>query len=178
MGYQIHTVETAPDGAKRILKQVQSAYGFVPNLMGVMAEAPALLEGYITLSKIFEQSSLSLIERQVVLLATSFINNCTYCMAAHTTIASSRGMSNEVMYAIKEGKPITDRKLEALRSFTQAVVETSGWPPDHHLQQFFAAGYSRANALEVVLGIGLKTLSNYTNHLAKTPIDSAFKTTQ
>ena len=174
MNYTIHNLNTAPEAAKEILAGAKKAYGFVPNLLGTMAEAPALVKAYTTLSRIFEETSFSAAERQVVLLTVSYENGCGYCVAAHSVIAAMQKVLDDVVGAIREGEPIADPRLEALRRFTAAVVTSRGWPTEGDTKAFLAAGYGKRQVLEVVLGIGLKTLSNYTNHIAETPLDGAF----
>ncbi|MGE3993953.1 carboxymuconolactone decarboxylase family protein [Pseudorhodoplanes sp.] len=139
-----------------------------------MAEAPALLKAYVALSEIFDSTSLNATERQVVLLAVSYENNCEYCIAAHSVISGMQRVPDNVVQAIRVGHPIADRKLEALRRFAAAVAKTRGWPSDADAAAFLDAGYTSQQALEVVLGVGMKTLSNYANHLAETPLDQAF----
>ncbi len=170
----VQSIETAPAAARDLLKSAQGKLGFVPNLFGVLAHAPALLEGYLTLGSIFDRTSLSPTERQVVLLATSFENECDYCMAAHTAIAGMQKVDPAVIAALRDGLAIADPKLEALRNFTSEVVRMRGWPSEDATSRFAAAGYSHAQVLEVVLGVGLKTMSNYANHFAHTPLDPAF----
>ena len=174
MTYRVHTIDTAPAAAKEILSGAKQSLGFVPNLYAVMAEAPALLKAYTTLSRILDETSFSATERQVVLLAASYVNNCEYCVAAHSAIAGMQKVPNDVVKAIRDGQPISDKKLEALRRFTAAVVTLRGWPSEADTQAFLAAGYGPAQILEVVLGVGMKTLSNYANHIAGTPLDQAF----
>lgn len=174
MSFQLHTVETAQGDAKGILANSQKALGFIPNMYATMAEAPALLKAYTTISRILDESSLSVTERQVVLLSVSYINGCEYCVAAHSVIAEMQKVSPSVVEAIRAGREIPDRKLEALRRFVEAVVSKQGHPEASDIDRFLGAGYGRAQILEVVLGIGMKTLSNYTNHIAQTPLDPAF----
>lgn len=175
MSYKIHSVESAPAAARETLAGAKKNLGFVPNLFGVMAEAPALLKAYATLSGIFDETSFNTTERQVVLLVASYENDCGYCVAAHTAIAEMQKVPNDVVKAIRNGQPVADRKIEALRRFTSAVVTSRGWPSEADTRDFLAAGYGRQQVLEVVLGVGMKTLSNYANHVAKTPLDPAFK---
>lgn len=174
MSYKIHDPDTAPAAAKEILAGAQKAFGFVPNLLGVMSEAPALAKAYTTLARIFEETSFSATERQLVLLTASYENGCEYCIAAHSTIAGMQKVPAAVIGAIRDGKPIPDAKLDALRRFTATMVKSRGWPTEADTSAFLAAGYARQQILEVVLGIGFKTLSNYTNHVAETPLDAAF----
>ncbi len=175
MDFTIHDTSSAPADARPFLEKSQASYGFVPNLHGVMAESPALLEAYRTVSEIFDKTSLNGVERNVVLLTISYENGCTYCMAAHSTIATMQKVPEDVVAALRNGTPIADTKLEALRQFTSAVVNSRGWPDQAVVDALLAAGYGKAQILDVILGVGLKTMSNYTNHLADTPADSVFQ---
>lgn len=174
MTYTVHTAETAPEAAKEILTGAQKSFGFLPNLLGVMAEAPALVNAYITLNRIFQETSFSPTERQIVMLTASYENGCDYCVAAHSTMAGTQKVPQNVVQAIRDGVPIADAKLEALRRFTAILVNTRGWPADADVDVFLKAGYGKKQILEVILGIGAKTLSNYTNHVTHTPLDRAF----
>ena len=169
-----HSIETAPEGAKPFLNAAKSAYGFVPNLLGTMAEAPAILEGYMTLAGIFDKTDLSETERQIILMTNNRLNGCEYCMAAHTSISQGAGVPGDVVNSLRTNTPIADPKLEALRTFAAVINEKRGWPEPSDIEPFLAAGYTRQNILEVILGTALKVMSNYTNHVAATELDAAF----
>ncbi|MCG8418120.1 MAG: carboxymuconolactone decarboxylase family protein [Proteobacteria bacterium] len=172
--FLIHSSETAPARSRKTLEEVEAKYGFTPNLFGVFAGAPAAAEAYLALGNAFASSSLSPVEQQIVAIAASTVNGCTYCVAAHSTVATMVKMPAEVLSALRDGRALPDAKLEALRVFTIKAVEKRGWLSDSDLGDFFRAGYNRASVLEVIVGLALKTLSNYTNHIAKTPLDDAF----
>lgn len=174
MTYQIHTQETAPAAAKDILMGVQKALGFVPNMLAIMADAPAVLEAYQSTGVLFDKTSLSATERQVVMLTTSAENGCEYCVSAHSALSAMQKVPDHVVQAIRNDTPIADPKLEVLRRFTSEMVETRGNPSASMLEAIAQAGYRETQMLEIVLGIGLKTVANYINHLAKTPLDDAF----
>jgi uncharacterized peroxidase-related enzyme len=174
--FDVHTTETAQTPAAEMLGEIEKAYGFIPNLHGVFAESPATLRAYMSLGKIFDESSFSATERQLIILAVSRFNDCRYCMAAHTVVAGMQKVPSDVVAAIREDRPIQDDRLEALRTFATAVVEKRAWVSDEEVTAFLAAGFTRAQLLEVILGVTFKTLSNYTNHIADTPLDAAFKT--
>jgi uncharacterized peroxidase-related enzyme len=173
--FTIHTPETAPAGSKDLLNGVKNAYGFLPNLMAVFAESPVALEAYATLSGIFEKSQLSTTEQQIILMTNNRLNNCTYCMSAHTTISQMQGVSQDVIDALRDGTALADSKLEALRIFAAKVNVTRGDYLQADLDAFLSAGYTKENLLEVIVGTSLKVLSNYTNHIASTPVDDAFQ---
>lgn len=174
MNLKVHTRESAPAEARGDLQAVAERYGFVPNLMGVMAGAPSLLKAYLQIGELFSRTSLTPVEQQVVLLTVSASNRCDYCMAAHSVAARMQKVPEEVVRVLRDGVPIADARLEALRVVTAEIVERRGWPTETSVAAFFAAGYANEQLLEVVLGVGMKTLSNYTNHLAHTPLDKQF----
>jgi uncharacterized peroxidase-related enzyme len=172
--FSVHTIQSASAQSSELLIEADAAYGFVPNLLGVLAESPTALKAYMTLSKVFEQSSLSATERQVALLAVSRFNDCRYCMAAHTAIAGMQEVPVHVVKSIRMDQAIEDQRLEALRKFTTLVVEKRGSVSAQDIAAFEGAGFGRAQVLEVILAISFKTLSNYVNHVADTPLDAAF----
>ena len=100
---------------------------------------------------------------------------CHYCVTAHTGIAKSMGVSDDISDALRNETPLPNARLEALRTFTLSVVRDRGNVDDGAVQAFLNAGFTRRQILEVILGVSQKVMSNYTNHLANTPIDAAFK---
>jgi len=171
----LHTPDTAPEAARPLLENSQRLYGgMIPNLHAVMAESPALLEAYQQLNEIFARASFDTIEQNIVWLAVNYQNECTYCMAAHTAVARFAGVGEADIKALREGRPLADKKHESLRAFTAHMVESRGWPDKGTLQRLLDAGYTQQSVLDVILAIGMKTLSNYTNHVAHTPLDDAF----
>lgn len=172
--FTTHTIESAPEASKPFLQGAKSKYSIVPNLLANMAEAPAILEGYITLAGIFAKTDLSETERQIILMTNNRLNGCNYCMAAHTSISQVAGVPTNVIEALRTNTPISDPKLEALRQFAETVNLSRGYLADKDVQAFLDAGYTQQTVLEVVLGTSLKVLSNYTNHITGTQVDAAF----
>ncbi len=141
----------------------------------MLAEAPAALEGYATLFQIFDKSSFTPAERQVVYLTANYENECQYCMAGHSVLAKIAHVPDQAIAALREGQRIEDSQLEALRTFTSKVVTNRGWVSEADVNAFLAAGYTKQNVLEVILGVAVKVISNYTNHVAHTPADPFMK---
>lgn len=172
--FVVHSHETSPEGSRPLIAAAKAKFGFVPNLIGMLAESPAAAGGYLGIGDQFDQSSFSPVERQVVLLAVSFENSCDYCMAAHSVVAGMSHVPAAAIEALRTGAALPDARLDALATFTRAVVRERGRVPDAAVATFLAAGFTRAQVLEVVLGVAMKTLSNYANHIARTPLDDAF----
>lgn len=161
-----HTDQTAPSGAAEVLAKVKDRYGFIPNLAAHVAEAPLVLDAVMNLSGAFDQTSLTPQERQVVLLTVSALNGCSYCKTVHTAFGRIAEMDGETLKAVVAFEPLSDRKLNALRDFTRQVVDEKGWVKEDDVKAFLAAGYTKAQVFEVVMGVAMKTLTNYSNHLA------------
>ena len=175
--FKTHTIDSAPAASKPLLEGAQSAFGFVPNLLAGMAEAPALLEGYMGLAGIFDKTDLDVTERQIILMTNNRLNGCDYCMAAHTVIAEGQGVPDCAIEVLRSGGafPEEKAKYEALRQFTITINESRGWPSECAVKAFLAAGYTQQTVLEVILGTSLKLMSNYTNHVMNTPLDEQFQ---
>ncbi len=174
--FVFHELDSAPEGSKAALEGAQKALGFVPNLYAGLAEAPAALKAYLTLGEVLGGSSFSPVEQQVLFLAVSAENGCDYCMAAHSTIARNMvKVDGAVVDALRDRARLPDARLDALAQFTHAVVSKRGWVRGPVLDRFLAAGYTRAQVLEVILAVAMKTLSNYSNHVMQTPVDDAFQ---
>ncbi len=172
--YQVHTVETAPEKSKPLLEQVKQKMGFIPNILGTFAESPAMLKAYLVLSDALNEGTLSNAERQVIFLTASYENECCYCMAAHSTMAAGMKVDKDVIEALREGKPIADPKLAALQTFVREMVVKRGWVTEEDVRKVMDAGYTRGQVLEVVAGVALKTLTNYSNHIIPPPVDKGF----
>lgn len=173
--FTIHTVESAPDAAKPLLEASQKAFGLIPNLHGVMAESPQHLEAYQHLHQLFQETSLSAVERNVVWLAINVEHQCHYCVPAHTGIAKSQGVDDATIEALRNNQPLPDERLELLRQFTLKLVRRRGVVADADVDAFLAAGFTRQHVLDIILGLAQKVMSNYVNHLADTPVDAPFQ---
>jgi len=173
-----YTIANAPEPSKPLLARVHKALGFVPNLFATFAESPAVLEGYLAMSGSLDKGALSATERQLVEIAVSTENRCAYCVAAHSTIAGMFKARPEIVAAVRTGAPVGDAKIDALVTFTRAVVLNKGFVPETAVAAFLTAGYSKAQLLEVVGHVGLKVLANYTHALTGAPLDEAFQPQQ
>jgi len=165
-----------PAGSRPILEKVQKGFGFIPNLFAAFSNSPILLEGYLGLDAVYSRGTLSAAERQLVFLTASVVNECAYCVAAHSTL--SKGMLKvpaTVVAAVRDGQPVADAKLNALVNLTREIVQSRGHVAAATIQLFLNAGYRNDQIGEVLIGVALKTISNYTHHLSPVEIDSAFK---
>jgi len=168
------TGHTVPEASRPVLEAVGKAYGFVPNLLATFANSPTTLQGYTTLDGIWEKGTLTAVELQLVLLTASTENACGYCSAAHATVAKMLKADARTVNAVRTGAPIAESKVKALVALTRELVAARGHAREQTIDAFLAAGYTAPQVLEVLVGIALKTISNYLDHINPTEIDAPF----
>lgn len=173
--FTLYTAENAPEEAKPLMVDSVAAFGMLPNLHAVMAEAPTLLKGYQVLHDLFQKTSFNAEELTVVWQSINVEHNCHYCVPAHSAIAAAMKVDQGIVDSLVNNTPLANPKLEALRETTLAMTRERGVISNEQLEKFFAAGYGKQQLLEIILGLSQKVMSNYTNHLADTPVDEPFK---
>jgi alkylhydroperoxidase family enzyme len=172
---KVHTIESAPEDSKPLLENSLKAFGMIPGLHGMLASAPEALEAYQKLHELFVNSSFNNDELTVVWQTINVENACHYCVPAHTGIAKMMKVDDAITEALRNEKPLENSKLEALRAMTLTIVRNRGHVTQEDLDTFYDAGYGERQVLEIILGLSQKTLSNYANHIANTPVDAAFQ---
>ncbi|MGX9417615.1 carboxymuconolactone decarboxylase family protein [Vibrio sp. RC27] len=173
--FKIHTMDTVPAESKEFAENSFKANGRLPGLHGVMAEAPGLLEGYQILHKLFVESSFDVDEKTVIWQTINVEHECHYCVPAHTGIAHMMGVDPSLTEALRNSAPMPTERLQVLHDTTLAMTRERGYLSQEQVDRFFAAGYTQRQMLELVLGQAQKLMSNYTNHLAETPVDAVFE---
>jgi AhpD family alkylhydroperoxidase len=172
--YEVHTVDTAPEASKPLLQNLHNAMGMIPNLAASMSESPELLKGFLTIREIFYGGSFTPAEIQVLALTNAFENGCRYCMALHSSFALKAGVSKETVTALRTGRSPREPRLGALSEFSRTLVKHRGHVRGDDLQRFITAGYSKGQALEVVLGVAVSILPNFAHHITQCAIDAVF----
>jgi AhpD family alkylhydroperoxidase len=159
---------------EQILNTVKAKFGFVPNLIRELAENPLVANTYVTAGGILADGDLSAREQQAVQLAVATHNQCHYCTAAHGTIGLGAGLSHDDISAIFAGERLQDDRLATVVDATRLVLDRRGWLEPTDLQDLEGRGLTRAELYEIIAFIGVKTISNYINHIAQTAIDPQF----
>ena len=151
-----HTIESAPPASRRAMAAVTGKQGYLPVAVALLAESPETLEGFLRISGTFDACTLDPVAREVVIMTVAARNGCHLCTVMHTA-------------------PLADPRLEAVRAFTLRVIDTAGEAGDESLAGFLGHGFTRRNALEVVLGVGAYTLSTLANRLTGAPVDEELR---
>ncbi len=171
------TLENSTPAAREILERAKKETGMIPNMYTNMAIAPALLSTYAHGYKLFRsESGFTPVEQEVILLTISVENQCEYCVAAHSVVADMMSkVPLEITEAIRNGTAISDDKLQALSVFTSVMLNKRGNPDEKEADAFLKAGYTEKQILYIILALSVKTISNYANHIFRTPLDTLFK---
>jgi len=175
MQFELYNKETAPADSQTLLDKSLKAFGMIPNLHAIMAEAPGLLEGYQVLHQLFQKTSFDAEEITVVWQTINVEHECHYCVPAHTGIAHMMKVDSAVTDALRNRTELPTKKLQTLHLTTLALVRNRGHLSEEELTAFFEDGYEKRQLLEIILGVSQKVMSNYINHLAETPVDKAFQ---
>ncbi|WP_291963557.1 carboxymuconolactone decarboxylase family protein [Maribacter sp.] len=167
--FNVPTREEVSENNQAIFDNLKNALGFVPNLYATYANSDTALENYLNFAN--AKTSLSAKEKEVVNLAVSQVNNCIYCLSAHTAIAKMNGFNDEQIIELRAGKASFDPKLDALAQLAKNITENRGRTDEDVLNDYFAAGYTKANLIDTISLVGDKTISNYIHSTTQVPVD-------
>ncbi len=162
--------------AEAILEQVNKKFGFIPNVLKELSASPPALHVYLSGQDALAKGVLTAKEQQVVQLTVAAYNDCHYCQAAHQFLGKTVGINPEDLEAIREGKNPGDAAAALVHRVTVVVLEKRGWVDQEQVTQWEGEGLARQKLYEIIAYIGLKTITNYVNHIAQTPVDEVFKT--
>lgn len=160
--------EVSPNN-QAIFDHMQSAFGMVPNLYATFALNETALADYLALQN--RKSTLTAKEREIINLVVSQVNDCKYCVPAHTAVAKMNGFTDEQVLAIRRADAAFDSKVDSLAKFVKETAVNRGRPSEKALDAFFAAGYNTANLIDVMIVIGDKIISNYLHNITQIPVD-------
>ena len=170
--YQIHTVDTASEGAKQPLVALREAFGFVPNGAGLMASSPALLNSFFSAFGHFRGGgTFGPDERQVLLLSNAVANGCDWAVAFHSLEALADGVEPAVVYALRRGELPADPRMAALSAVTATFIDKRGHLDQADVTAFTAAGFTEGQLFEVITGVAISAMTNYTANVARPPLE-------
>jgi len=154
---------------RAIFDNLEKALGFVPNLYATYAHSNNALANYLALSN--AKTSLNAKQKEVVNLAVSEVNQCVYCLSAHTAIGKMNGFTDDQILELRSGRASFDPTLDALARLARNITENRGAADQDVLENFFAAGWSKENLVDTIVLVGDKTISNYLHKTTDVPVD-------
>ena len=169
--FPIHTVDSAPDGAKQSLERLQQAIGHIPNLAATMANSPPLVNTFVAAVGQFGGARFTEGERQVLLLSNAVANTCSWAVAFHSTMALKAGIAAADVDAIRRRQAPSEPRLAALSTVTRQLIDKRGHLDDGDMKSFAAAGFDDVQLFEVITGVAVSTLANYAGNIARPPLE-------
>lgn len=172
--FPVHTLDSAPDGSKDALRTLQQFLGLIPNLAATMAGSPTLVNGFVGAFGNFGKGTFSGAQRQALLLANAVANRSPWAVAFHSTAALREGVAKADVEALRAGNDPADRGLAALAATTRAFIERRGHLEPREVEAFVAAGFAPAQLLEILAGLAISIMANYTGNVAPPPLEAPF----
>lgn len=172
MTSRIATVDagTAQGKAQELLTVVKAKFGKAPNMMKTMAHSPAVLEGYLALAGALSKGVLPATVREQIALAVSQVNECEYCLSAHSLTGKLAGLTPDQITDARRGKA-SDPKIQAVLNLASNILERRGHVSDEEFGDAKQAGLTDAEINEVVANVALMNLTNYYNSVVATEVD-------
>ncbi len=167
--FEVPTRDDVTEQNQQVFDDLKSKVGFVPNIYATYAYSRHALARYLSFAN--GKTSLKSKEKEVINLVTSEVNGCTYCQAVHTQIGKMNGFSDEQILELRQGKAPFDKKLDALVKLAGEIAEKRGKVSESVLEDFFDAGYTRENLVDVVVNVGEKATTNFLHNVTQIPID-------
>jgi len=167
--FEVPTLDQVSEKNKTILSQMNDKLGFVPNIYATYALSDNALERYTAFAN--GKTTLNNKEKEVVNLVVSQVNDCTYCQAAHTAIGKMNGFTDEQILTIRKGSAPFNAKFDALAKTAKSIIANRGKIEEETLENFFDAGYTKENLVDLILAVGEKTITNFLHNITHIPID-------
>ena len=165
------TIESAPAASQPMLEAVMKQLGVVPNLFRLVSNSPAALEGYLSMSGALAKGTLPAATHELIALAVSEINSCSYCLSAHTYLGKHVAKLDDAEMTANRSGASNDPKADAAVRFAAKVANTRGHVGEEAVRAVKLAGYDDAQIIEIVQHVALNTWTNYINEVAATEID-------
>jgi AhpD family alkylhydroperoxidase len=174
--YPIHTIDTAPDGAKQPLVHIQEVFGFIPGVAATMANSSPLMNSFFSAFGYFRgDGTFTPAERQVLLLSNAVANDCAWAVAFHTLEALEDGVPPAEVDAIRQRRLPADSRFAALSALTRALIAKRGHVDEADTTAFLTAGFDRNQVLEVITGVAISTMTNYAAIAADVPVEDRLR---
>ena len=162
----------ADEKTRALLAKIRTNWGRSWNVIGGIANNPAVLEGFIALNGAQAESGLSEAERELISIEMARANGCHYCVPAHRYVAAEMGLDREMMDAAARGDDLAGEGPEAvLLRLVRRIAATGGKLDDGEFQAFQDQGITPEKMIAVIGEIAVCTITNTFNRLAQTDLD-------
>ena len=167
--FNVPTKNEVSENNQAIFNQLEKGLGFVPNLYAALAHSETALGNFLAIGQ--GKTSFSAKEKEVINLAVSQVNECVYCLSAHTAIGKMNGFTEDQILELRTGKASFDSKLDALAKFAKSVAINRGTATQETIENLYAAGYTKGSIADAILLVGEITITNYFHKTTEVPVD-------
>jgi uncharacterized peroxidase-related enzyme len=168
--FEVPTKENAPEGSKPIFENLQKQIGMVPNLYATFGYSPNALSNYLTYQANQAKGTFNAKEREAIFLAVSEVNQCQYCLAAHTALGKMNGFSEEETMDLRDGR-IADKRLSIITRLAADITLNRGRANAELIEEFFSNGFDNAALIDLISLVADKIFANYVHNLTQIPVD-------
>jgi len=162
--FPVPSLEQIPEDLRNRIVEIQEKTGFVPNVFLTLAHRPEELRAFMAYHDTLMDgdSGLSKAEREMIVVATSALNDCQYCVIAHGAILRIRArnplISDQV--AINYQKADLTLREDAMIEFALKVASSSGALSDEDIAKVRAKGFSMEDVWDIGAITAFFALSN------------------
>jgi uncharacterized peroxidase-related enzyme len=162
--YPVPKLEDLPEDIRARILAVQEKAGFVPNVFVTLAHRPDEFRAFFAYHDALmeKESGLSKAEREMIVVATSGVNDCLYCIVAHGAIlriyAKNPFVSDQVATNYRKAD-ITPRQ-KAMLAFALKVALHSAEIVDEDFAALRPHGFSDEDIWDVGAIAAFFALSN------------------
>ena len=174
-GFPVHTIESAPQASQPALRNLQAAFGVLPNILGAMSTSPVLINSLAGLFKTVHGGSFTEAEIQALLLTNAVTNASPWAVAFHTALSLKEGLNPSDVDALRTGRSPSDTRLAGLSALARRLIETRGHLDGADIESFVASGYRADLGLEVIAVVAASTITNYTGTVTRTPLEPSLQ---
>ncbi|PQJ80142.1 carboxymuconolactone decarboxylase family protein [Polaribacter porphyrae] len=167
--FNVPTKNEVSENNQAIFNQLEKGLGFVPNLYASFAHSKTALGNFLAFGN--SKTSFSAKEKEVINLAVSQVNECIYCLSAHTAIGKMNGFSEDQILELRTGNAPFNEKLDALAKFARSVAINRGAATEEVIEDFYSVGYTKGSLADAILLIGEITITNYFHRTTEVPVD-------
>ncbi|WP_460220564.1 carboxymuconolactone decarboxylase family protein [Psychroserpens sp. MEBiC05023] len=167
--FNVPTREEVSENNQAIFDNLNKALGFVPNIFATLAHSDTALENYLAFSN--AKTSFTNKEKEAINLAVSEVNQCQYCLSAHTAISKMNGFNDDQIIELRSGKSSDSPKLDALAKLAKNITINRGATDEAVLENFFSVGYTKGNFADAINLVGEITITNYLHRSTEVPVD-------
>ncbi|MBC7846937.1 MAG: carboxymuconolactone decarboxylase family protein [Flavobacterium sp.] len=167
---EVFSREQVSPESQIIFDQIQKRLGKVPNMHATIGSSSTALKAFLDFEDILNQGVFSPVEREAIALVVSQVNDCRYCLAAHTLLAKTKGLSGEEIINIRKGSA-SEKKLNSIIQLAKSIAENKGDAKAVFVQNFFNEGFSQGALMELIGLVTARTFTNYVYAIGNIPID-------